>query len=633
MFSFFARAFLPWLIPVLACGTLGAYALALIHRTRFFRTAAPLRSIGVSAWLALSFLFGLRIVHLILLLLGSLHLGFRFSLVFVGLLSLGAGIMLWSPWKKAAQPPREPWARSINHRPELTEAEVGLAAFALMLFYCALHAEPAGFDVFTHWWVVPHEILSFDRMAYFYGATRSVAPDYPTHQIVLGAVASLISGGRDGIGNVFSLLFLTAGALAVIEAAWVLSKSRLLVAMALLAMLTIAGSPEIVFGYFYGDALVIAVVALALLGLAYLVKHRGRSSPVVVLACLSMPLMAKGIGLHLCLLGVFLFASWQAWSLRRLPLRSPEWKAAGMLVAVLALELALPRLFLIGVVSNHVPPRPLTQALAGPVKAFITTAFSNVYETPAMLALGVAIGLAPLLALVHPRRLCRTSQRWMVALFLIYAMAVLSVFIAATLLAPASNISWPRYATMGAPVIGILVTIGLVHARRWRVMVSIPLLAAGIYLLFTTGYHGYIVRHSTWIKEGWAAVPVRDDVFVAKKAFYENLRKAVDPLQGRVFLIIADKNELFLPYQISNHFAMAGIRATLISRCYTAPGRGLALANIMDDWIFAKGAKGPPPAELNPATDFLYLPKPVVLSGRAFRDLVRLDALLAATSR
>lgn len=633
MFSFFARALLPWLIPVLVCGVLGAYALALIHRTRFFRPAAPPRSLGLSAWLALCFLFGLRIVHLILVLLGALRVGFRLSLVLVGLLSMGAGAMLWAPWKKRGQPTQpEVLAPPIHHRRELTEAEAGLVAFILMLLFCALHAEPGGWDVFTHWLVVPNEILSFDRMAYYYGTTRSVAPDYPTHQIVLGAFATLMSGGRDGIANSFCPLFLCAGALATLETVWVLAKSRLLTALALLGVLAIAGSPEIVFGYFYGDALVIAVIAFALLGLAYLVKYRGRSSPVIVWACLSMPLVAKGIGFHLCIFGAVIFASWRVWSCRKRPIGSPEWKAAGILLAALALELVLPRVLMIGMVSNYVQPRPAAQVLTGSVTGMLATAFANVCDTSAMLALGVAVVLAPVLALVRPRRFFRTSQKWVVPLFVVYALAVMTIFAGATLLAPDSRTSWPRYATMGGPVLGILLTAGLVHARPWRVMVSVPLLSAGLYVLFITGYHGYIDRHSIWIKGSLDSVPLRDELFLTRRAFYENLRKAVDPVHGRVFFI-QDKVDQMLPYQISKHFAMAGIRAPFYSRSYTAPANALFLFKVVDEWLTKNGAKGPPPAELKPATDFLFFNKPMVISGRPFRDLVRLDAFLAATSR
>jgi hypothetical protein len=32
---------------------------------------------------------------------------------------------------------------------------------------------------------------------------------------------------------------------------------------------------------------------------------------------------------------------------------------------------------------------------------------------------------------------------------------------------------------------------------------------------------------------------------------------------------------------------------------------------------------------VNPATDFVYFRKPIVLSGRTYQDLVKVDALLA----
>ena len=53
------------------------------------------------------------------------------------------------------------------------------------------------------------------------------------------------------------------------------------------------------------------------------------------------------------------------------------------------------------------------------------------------------------------------------------------------------------------------------------------------------------------------------------------------------------------------------------------------LAGQMQDWIVNGGAKGPPPPGVNPATDFVYFHRPTVLSGRTYRDLIRIDALLA----
>ena len=43
---------------------------------------------------------------------------------------------------------------------------------------------------------------------------------------------------------------------------------------------------------------------------------------------------------------------------------------------------------------------------------------------------------------------------------------------------------------------------------------------------------------------------------------------------------------------------------------------------------WAQGAKGPPPAVVRPATDFVYFSKPIVLNGRTYQDLVKVDALL-----
>lgn len=619
------RTTLPWLLPLLACGVVGAYALRLLQRLLTSPTAADPLPTNPTSFFPLAILFGLRLVTLLLQILGAARLGFRASLAVVAALSVASAVQLVRPWRN----PNIRRELAVVHRSQLTGLEAAAAAFALAIIFCALHAEPVGWDVFTHWWVVPHEMLSFDRMAYFYGTTRSVAPSYPSHQLVLGAVASLLSGGRDGIANVFPGIFLLFAALATLEASWLLSRSRFLAGGAALTVFAFSGTPEIVFGYFYGDALVITGIAFAFLGLATVIQQRQRSSAVVVWTCLSMPLMSKGLGLYLALLGGSFFTLAYLWLGRGRNQPKPlAWPATLTLTAALAVEIVLPRLFLTGVVSSDYPQAPLTKIFSPPLKTILTDLWANLALTRPIFILALMLVLTPALALLRPRILFKTSQRWAVCFCSAYALALLGLFLAATLHVPDTASSWTRYSTIAAPAIAILGVVGLARLRRLKFILGIPLMAVVFLSLLTSEYHGYFASHSNWLKEDLARIPRRDDSYLANASLYKNIKRDVDGIKGRIFYVSQDA-DLLQPYVMSSHLAMAGIRAPLLSRVQTCPPAGIGLAFQVDAWIIKGGASGPPPPGVQPGTDFLYFRKPIVLSGANYQGLVKVDSLLA----
>jgi hypothetical protein len=215
----------------------------------------------------------------------------------------------------------------------------------------------------------------------------------------------------------------------------------------------------------------------------------------------------------------------------------------------------------------------------------------------------------------------------LIPLFSSYGLMVLALLLVTAMGIPYTKASLPRYATMGAPIMAILMVTALLHLGRWKVILSIPLIAGTLLILATSEYHGYIVRHCNWLKEDLALIPKRNDEYFAKKALYAGIKQAVDSVHGRVFFIMQN-NDLLLPYRVGDHFAMAGIRAPLISHVQTCPPEFISLAGRVEEWVLTRAAQGPPPAGMNPATDFLFFPKGVVLGGRHFEGLVKLDTLL-----
>jgi hypothetical protein len=232
------------------------------------------------------------------------------------------------------------------------------------------------------------------------------------------------------------------------------------------------------------------------------------------------------------------------------------------------------------------------------------------------------------LALARPRFLLRTSQKWALACCSAYALAVLGLFLVATLYLPDAKTSWPRYATIAGPAIAIMGVVGLAHLGRLKVMLAIPFMAVAVGSLLTAEYHGYFVRHSNWLKGDWAHIPHGYDEYVANEPYYKNIKKEVDGVNGRIFYVFQDA-DLLRPYVMGTYFAMTGIRAPLLTGLQTCPPKSNGLAGEMQAWIVNGGAKGPPPSVVNPATDFVYFRKPIVLSGRTYQDLVKVDALLA----
>lgn len=625
------RFTLPWLVPLLVCGLWGTFVLLGLDRVLGRNTArARLRPIGVVTFGALAVLVGLRALTLLLQLLGAMRVGFRASLILVVAATMGAGVLLARRYRRARdRGAPEGLRQALVHRPELFALELLVAGFGLVVLFCALKSGVGGWDVYTHWLVVPNEILAFDRMAFFYGPTRSVAPAYPLHQVVLGAAAILISGGRDAVCNAFAGIFVVLAALATIEAGWLLARrARWLAGLALLVLFGVTGSVEVVWGYFYGDALVITGMAFALLGMAYLVTHRERASSVVVWACLTTQLMVKGLGVALALFGC---VAWLAivWLDARRTRRPPAvgWKGIGVLVAIFIAELALPRLFLIGLRSNYLETAPLSSVLQGPVTTLLSTGLSNNAENRILLATSLVLAAVPPLVLARRRKRIVGARLVPVVGVVGYGLVAWALMISVTLLVPDAKSSWPRYATMMGPVLGIVLLLGLSNVGRARPWLTIPAMALAVFGLLTAEYRSYLETYGRW-PDDFSPLPHRNGFYEPEKAFFKDLKQKLQAVNGRVIYVLLD-DDLLHPYTISTSFAKAGIRAPFISPVATCPIDQIPIGRAVRDWIKA-GAATPPPPELDPARDFLWFKTPFAKGGRTFVKLVPLSEFLSA---
>jgi hypothetical protein len=616
------------------CGLIGAVVFVISDRTLARRTGAGFRSIGIPAFAAAACLFGLRLLNLLFLLLGTIGLTFRATVVFAVLLALGSGYLLYRFGRKTASDVQDPnLTRSLVWRREIALAYAIATAFGLALAMAAIAAPLSSWDLFTHWLVVPHEILRQNQMAYLFPYSRTVAPNYPTHQVLLGAIAMLSSGRRDGITNGFANIFLLLGIFAVIEACWLVVRSRFLAVGAVLAVLAIAGCQPDVFGFFYGDALVIATISCVCLGIVYRLRYRSRSSPTLTWVLVTMPLMTKGIGLYSALLGATILLGIEGITALRKG-ASPwarAWRGLLIFAGLAVVEVALPRFLSRNVVTNyHVPRIGLHVLSASPVETLGGIWSFLVGTKVTILRILLIISLvAPLLGLIRFRRWRRTGQRWIAIAMSVFALGVAAVLAVAILHVPEVKDSLPRYATMLGPIIAVLACVGLAALGLAGRVLALPLVALAASTLLGSDIPAYVKKHTTWSIAEMAKLPRKHEEYEKDWDLYDSIKRTVDPVGGRVFVVVPDKDE-FTPYRMGFYFAVVGIKAKLLSKVKTCTAAEMDLAGRVQRWIMTEHALTPPPVEVDFNKDFVVFPKAVTVAGQVWKGLTTLESLQRA---
>ncbi len=169
---------------------------------------------GVRLWtryaavnVALVWLVGSRLMSLLLIGLGPL--GFRLSvaLIAVGVATYAAlffGKPLRTDDDLGLETPRatsHPISNGVYW--SLVALVVGVAAILILL---NIYRPVSLWDTYTHWLIIPHEILVNDRMAGFYELTRSVAPGYSPQQSVDSALLLFFWGDANLSENLLNAL-------------------------------------------------------------------------------------------------------------------------------------------------------------------------------------------------------------------------------------------------------------------------------------------------------------------------------------------------------------------------------------------------------------------------------------------
>jgi hypothetical protein len=622
---------LAWILPLTACALIGLAAFVILDSFFARESDFKVRSIGIPVIAAGASLFGLRLMNLFFVLIGKTGISFRATVVFAVILALASAYLIYRfIWHKKPLIREPNLLRSLVWRQDISVVHAVIISFSMALAFAAIAAPLSSWDLFTHWLVVPQEILRQNQMAFVYPTSRTVAPNYPTHQVLLGAVAMLSSGRRDGITNGFANIFLLLGILAVIEATWLVAYSRFLSLGAALFVLAVAGTQPDVFGFFYGDALVIASIAFACLGIVYRIRYRSRSSPSVTWAFITMPLMAKGVGLYAAFFGALILIGIECVTAIRK--KTSPWKKAsvglGIFGGIALLEIAIPRLVAWNVTSNfHVPRIGLnilhvapTDALADLIGFLVKT------KVVTLRTLLITSFLAPVVGMIYWRRWLRSSQRWVALVISLYGFSTALILALAILYVPAVKDSLPRYATMVAPIIAILVCSGLGTMKLLGRIIGIPLVAIAVSVLLGSHIPGYITKHTKWSLTALSRMPQKHDEFERTRALYDSIRWNVDPVRGRVFVVLPD-NDQFIPYRMGLYFVMTGIRARLISKVSTCTEEEMELANRVQHWVISEKGKTPPPPEIDLNRDYLVFPKPVPMGKQVLKGLLAAGAL------
>lgn len=623
--------FLAWVLPLTACVLFGLAALALLEPFLARESELKMRSVGIPVLLAGASLLGLRLMNLFFVITGKMGITFRATIVLAAMLAMASAYFLYRffrPKKPSLLKPHP--LRSVVWRQQLSVVHAVIISFSIALAFAAIAAPATSWDLFTHWLLVPQEILKQNQMAYMYSSSRTVAPTYPTHQVLLGAVAMLPGGPRHGITNGFATIFLLFGLVAVVEASWLVTTSRFLSLGAALLVLAIAGTESDVFGSFYGDALVLTSIAFACLGMVYRIGYRSRSSPSIVWVFVTMPLMTKGVGQYVAFFGALFLIGIEIFTFVRKKV-SP-WKhvkiGLGVMGGLAILEGVIPRFFSRSVTSNfHKPRIDLNFLQVSPLQTlFDLAAFLVQTKVVVLQALLISAFLAPVIGMIYWRRWLYSVQRWIALALSIYGLMIAAILALAVIYVPEIKNSLPRYATMVASIIAILISAGLGTMKWLGRAIAIPLTAVTLSILLGSYIPSYIATYTKWSLTELSHMPQKQEEYEQSRALYNRIRSNVDPVRGRVFVVLPDDDQ-FLPYRMGLYFVMTGIRARLISKVSTCTAEERELAKRVEHWVLNDKGKTSPPPEINLDRDFLVFPKPVRLGQHVLKGLLATAAL------
>ena len=236
------------------------------------------------------YLIGLRLFNLLVFCLG--FIGFSFS----GSVNLLLGIsLLYLAYWLVQGGVSNFWSFKLRHLSLLIPF-----LFVIFLMLAASYHPIFIWDHYTHWILVPREILSNDLAVGIYDYTRSVAIDYPAHQSHLGAMLFYFwdpGHYSDTLAHMLAPFHLVLVYFLVLQVLLLFTKDTwILLASTGLFLLaaTADGGGYLYLTTFYGELFVALSVGVAALGTSLWCAGERKVSSVFPLALvITMPLIAK----------------------------------------------------------------------------------------------------------------------------------------------------------------------------------------------------------------------------------------------------------------------------------------------------------------------------------------------------
>jgi hypothetical protein len=461
----------------------------------------------------------------------------------------------------------------------------GAIAVVAVLFFATLaaasaFAPPCAWDGYTHWLLVPHEILSGNSLLAQNSGTNSVAPEYALHQTWVVAALILV-GVPDGRVAVLNVAFV-AGACATAAAAMTLLRiDRTTRAAALLLVAALLTAYDLTFGFAYGDALLIFALTLCVLGVLWIPRQRDWRRIVLSALLITSPIVAKGSG-HLiaaavCAALVVLSA---VSSLRRPPrLRilawDPQLAVGGLGLVIVAVE----RHLLYRLTFHPAESNTLMAAESAVARLRELGAVALLSRLPLMFA-GREDALYVMFALLAVACLALRwagrrypSSCW--PLFLLPATAAFLVLLAGVLTVPDLVAGLPRYSFEFVPTIVLgTVSVGLVLAPAgWRRKLLRGALVLAAVVVFVKGdVPSYVRSYLPTMSRQLVSRTAKDPEAPKFGPDLQRLAVANPELTRRSakYLLVDERWDGFLSYRVMFHLVVNGYRGHLFSDATTS---------------------------------------------------------------
>jgi hypothetical protein len=461
------------------------------------------------------------------------------------------------------------------------------STFALMavLFFGAIVAAsafspPCAWDGYTHWLLVPHEILSGNSLLAQNAGTNSVAPEYALHQTWVVA-ALLLAGVPDGRVAILNVMFVAGACVATAVAMVLLRIDRTTRAAAALLVAALLTAYDLTFGFAYGDALLIFTLALCALGVLWTPRQRDWRRIALAALLITSPVAAKGSG-HLiaaavcvALVGLAAVSSLSGPPRLRKVVRDPQ-----LAVGVLGLTIVALERHLLYRLTFH-PPESNTVLAAdaaaarlrelGPVALLsrlpvMFAGWENVlYVTFALLA-GVCLALR-----WAGRRY--PSSYW--PQFLLPGMAAFLVLLSGVLTVPELVAGLPRYSFEFVPTVVLgTVTIGRLVARRrgGRYILRVALVLAAVVTFVKGDLPRYVRSYLPTMARHLVSRTATDPEAPAFGPDLQRLSQVNPEITRRStkYLLVSERVDGYLSYRVMFHLVVNGYRGHLYSDANTS---------------------------------------------------------------